>query len=188
MKIFHILNLWQLIVGLGKIDFKCIWQVGNVTILMFFILRRTINIFNIIWIMYIKNPLIWFACTENLNKCPATVSPVPNNPNTIKTIRTEKGVLKYALNEEIPLNKKSGQDWSIKVDSGKSDHSSYCTVQVPLAKRPRMEDIDEDSSTSVQIRNHNRKFTRFGPGQTLARAFRHKQTRTAIIQKTCQIW
>ena len=28
---------------------------------------------------------------------------------------------------------------------------------------------------------------RFGPGQPLARAFRHEQTRTAIIQKTCQI-
>ena len=134
-----------------------------------------------------KKSLNLICMYRKLKKCPAKVSLVPKNPNTIKTIRTEKGVLKYALNEEIPLNKKSGQDWSIKVDSGKGDHSSYCTVQVPLAKRPRMEDIDEDSSTSVQIRNHNRKFSRFGPGQTLARAFRHEQTRTAIIQKTCQI-
>jgi hypothetical protein len=120
-----------------------------------------------------------------LKKCSATVSLVSNNPNTIKSIQTEKGVLKYSLNEEILLNKKSGQDWSIKVDSGKGEHSSYCTVQVLLAERPRMEDIDEDFSTSVQIRNHNRKFSRFGPGQTLARAFRHEKTRTAIIQKTC---
>ena len=124
---------------------------------------------------------------QKIKKCPATLSLVPNNQNTIKSIRTEKGALKYALNEEVPLNKKSGQDWSIKPDSGKGDHSVYCTVQVPLAKRPRMEDIDEDSSTSVQIRKHNRQWCRFGPGAPLARAFRHEQTRTAIIQKTCQI-
>ena len=134
-----------------------------------------------------KKSLNLICMYRKLKKCPATVSLVPNNPNTIKTIRTEKGVLKYALNEEIPLNKKSGQDLSIKVDSGNGDHSSYCTVQVPLAKRPRMEDIDEDSSTSVQIRKHNRQWCRFGPGAPLARAFRHEQTRTAIIQKTCQI-
>ena len=124
---------------------------------------------------------------KKLKKCPATVSLVPTNQNTIKSIRTEKGPLKYALNEEVPLNKKSGQDWSIKPDSCKGDHSVYCTVQLPLAKRPRMEDIDEDSSTSVQIRKHNRQWCRFGPGAPLARAFRHEQTRTAIIQKTCQI-
>ena len=58
---------------------------------------------------------------KKLKKCPATVSLVPNNPNAIKSIRTEKGALKYALNEEVPLNKKSGQDWSIKPDSGKGD-------------------------------------------------------------------
>ena len=50
-----------------------------------------------------------------------------------------------------------------------------------------MEENAEENATPSEIRSHNQQWCRFGQGQPLARAFRHTQTRTAIIQKTCQI-
>ena len=87
--------------------------------------------------------------------------------------------------KEIVLDEKSAQDWSVKLDSGKNEHSEFCTNQVPLAKRPRMEENAEENATPSEIRSHNQQWCRFGQGQPLARAFRHTQTRTAIIRKTC---
>ena len=58
---------------------------------------------------------------------------------------------------------------------------------MPLAKRPRMEDIIEENSTPAEIQAYNRQWPRFGPGAALGRAFRFTQTRSAITQKTCLI-
>ena len=48
-----------------------------------------------------------------------------------------------------------------------------------------MEENAEENATPSEIRSHNQQWCRFGQGQPLARAFRHTQTRTAIIRKTC---
>jgi hypothetical protein len=54
-----------------------------------------------------------------------------------------------------------------KIESGKCEHSDFCLNQVPLAKRPRMEDIIEENSTPAEIQAYNRQWPRFGPGAAL---------------------
>ena len=119
-------------------------------------------------------------------KCTAQLTITANKDGLIKK---GEGVQRnrFFMAKEIVLDEKSAQDWSVKLDSGKNEHSEFCTNQVPLAKRPRMEENAEENATPSEIRSHNQQWCRFGQGQPLARAFRHTQTRTAIIQKTCQI-
>ena len=114
--------------------------------------------------------------------CSAQLSIIANKPNRIQKGEGNQRY-RFFTNKNIILDTNSGEDWTVKLDSGKNDHSEFCLNQVPLPKRPRMEDIAEEIATAVEIKAYNQQWSRFGPGQSLCRAFRHTHTRAAIINK-----
>ena len=91
------------------------------------------------------------------------------------------------MNTDVKLNTKSAEDLEVKYESGKFDHCDFCKNQVPLSKRPIMEEIVEQNSTPAQIQAWNQQWPRFGPGGALGRAFQFEQTRLPIIHQKCQI-
>ena len=118
-------------------------------------------------------------------KCPAKLEVIAMKKDLI--VREEKNIRKFYLSKNLNLNEFSQKDWMFKNGSSIGEHVFFCTNQVDLAKRPRMEDIVEIRSTPAQIKAHKQQWCRFDKGQPLARAFRFEHTRSAVIQQTCQI-
>ena len=116
---------------------------------------------------------------SKLKKCPATLTITPNNSDLIQNERCEK-TKKYFLATKI-LNEDSAADWVVKQNTGKGEHTAFCQNQVPLNKRPRMDDAVEELAKTHEIKAYNQQWCRFGPGGALARDFRYTQTRAAII-------
>ena len=63
---------------------------------------------------------------------------------------------KIVMNNELKLDTKSGENLDVKYDSGQFDRCKFCLNQVPLAKRPRMEETLAQNATPAEIQAWNR--------------------------------
>ena len=87
--------------------------------------------------------------------------------------------LRFFINFERKIEENSYTDWTVK-SSNNEQHSTFCEAQIPFHLREFFQYIAE-TGTPLEIQNDRRKYSRFGPGQPLMRAFRTVHTKKSVI-------
>ena len=117
---------------------------------------------------------------HGLYDCMAFVNVMPNLEGLIISRRTaENRKLRFFINFERKIEENSYTDWTVKSSNNKQ-HSTFCVAQIPFHLREFSQYIAE-TGTPLEIQNDRRKYSRFGPGQPLMRAFRTVHTKKSVI-------
>ena len=87
--------------------------------------------------------------------------------------------MRFFINFERKIEENSYTDWTVK-SSNNEQHSTFCEAQIPFHLREFSQYIAE-TGTPLEIQNDRRKYSRFGPGQPLMRAFRTVHTKKSVI-------